>query len=115
MMIKRNRAILCLSVIILCLGLMPLQGHARLVVETKIVSGTITAVKNNAVELDGNGIFYYPAKKNMKMGLGPGKVVTLRYYVDNRDKPINKYIEYAPGADSLAPKAPPAEKRAKDM
>lgn len=99
-------------ILIICLGLVPLSVSARVVIYSKIISGTITTVKDNAVELDGNGIYYYPAKKRMEMDLKPGQVVTLKYYVDYGDHQKRKYIEYAPGQNTLAPTVPAPPDRA---
>ena len=97
--------------IILCLGLLPMTGQARVFVETQVVSGTITAVHDNVVELDGNEVFYYPANAGITMNLGPGSVVTLRYYVDRRSNGTRKYIAYAAGKNALKKQqAPSAEK-----
>ena len=93
---------------ILCLVLLPLPGQARLVIEAKIISGTITMVKDNAVALDGGSDLYYPASSNIEMKLKPGSVVTLRYYVDKGGaEPINKYFQYKAGENTL-PNPPPA-------
>lgn len=87
---------------LLCLFLLPLPGQARLVIESKIISGTITLVQDNAVALDGGSVLYYPASSQIKMKLKPGSVVTLRYYVDKGgDEPVNKYFQYKVGMNSL--------------
>lgn len=93
---------------VFCLVLVPLPGQARLVIEAKTISGTITLVKDNAVALDGGSDLYYPASSKIEMKLKPGSVVTLRYYVDmGGDKPINKYFQYKSGVDTLPNPPPP--------
>ena len=111
MHVRNSIIIRFVLVILLWIGLMPLAGQARVFLETEVVSGTITAVQDHAVELDGNGVFYYPANKEIKMNLKPGRVVTLRYYVDQSGQPVRKYVEYAAGKNKLAPKTPPTIKR----
>jgi hypothetical protein len=114
MMRYRRKIIRYLVMTLLCLSLVPLPGIAQIIIETETVSGTITRIKDNAVELDGTGTFYYPANKNMTVSLKAGEVVTLRYYVDHRDKPMRKYVEFAAGRGTLPPpKAPQAEKKLK--
>lgn len=102
----RNKTSRYFIMIMLCLVLVPLPGNADIVIETEIVSGTITKVRGGVVELDGNGTLYYPFNKMNKMTLKRGNTVTLRYFVDMRDpdKPTKKYTEYALGINSLAPK-----------
>ena len=93
---------------VFCLVLVPLPGQARLVIEAKTISGTITMVKDNAVALDGGSVLYYPASSQIEMKLKPGSVVTLRYYVDKGgDEPVNKYFQYKAGMNSLRNPPPP--------
>lgn len=112
-MMRFSKNIICYLVMtLLCLSMVPLQGIAQIIIETETVSGTITRIKDNAVELDGTGTFYFPANKNMIVTLKAGEVVTLRYYVDHRDKPKRKYVEFAAGWNTLpSPKAPRDEKK----
>ena len=97
-----------LIVTICCMGLLPLLAQAAIYIETKIVSGTISAVRDNAVELDGTGTFYYPASEKMTMTLKLGDNITLKYFIDNsRGEPRRVYVEFAPGMFSLNQSAPP--------
>lgn len=111
MKLYRNNTIRYIIIVMICAGIFAVKAGARVSIQTKIVSGTITAINNNTVELDNNGIVYYPAKKTITMKLDVGSVVTLRYYVDNSDNGTRKYLEYAAGKNTLAKKTPPPVKR----
>jgi hypothetical protein len=114
MKLFRNKIIHLALITMLCLAFTPLPGAATMFLQTEAVSGTITAIENNAVELDGSGPLYYPVKPTLTMDLKVGSVVTLLYYVDRQnEKPIKKYVEYAPGRNSLTPKTPPMKKKEK--
>lgn len=89
-------------------ALMPLQGHARVLLKTELVSGVISKVEDNVVSLVGDDNCYYPDSKRVEMDLEPGNMVTLRYYVDLQgDHPVRKYFQYAPGKNSLPKAVPP--------
>ena len=63
MLLSLKRIIRLSIMTVACLCILPLYTQARIFVDAEIVSGTITAVQDNAVELDGNGTFYYPANE----------------------------------------------------
>ncbi|KJS30657.1 MAG: hypothetical protein VR64_15760 [Desulfatitalea sp. BRH_c12] len=108
-MFSRNKVTFHSYILLICLCLIPLHGYAGIYIETELVSGTVTSVRDGAIELDGNGISYYPASQRIEVDLKIGSVVTLRYYVDNSGEPVNKIVEYALGRDSLAQWEPPVE------
>ena len=106
--IKKKGIIPWLVIAVCCMGWIPLVAQAGIYIDTKVISGTISAVKNYAVELDGTGTFYYPASEKMVVNLKPGDNITLRYFIDNsRGEPVRVYVEFAPGKYSLSESAPP--------
>lgn len=74
---------------------------AKLFLKTEIVSGkVVTITADNTIELD-DGYLYYPDRKTESVLIQPKAFITLKYYIDmNLDR---KYIEYAPGKNSLSP------------
>lgn len=73
-------------------------------VKTALVSGRIAQLySDRSVKLD-NGMVYKPSRKNLKIGLKKGDLVTLRYYVESSGNKI--FFEYVPGQGGLAPLPP---------
>jgi hypothetical protein len=73
---------ICFSIISYFL---PAMSSARLVVQTKVVSGNIThKYENHAVKLD-NGKIYKPSREGLSIDLPVGEPVTLRI-VEEADK-----------------------------
>lgn len=73
-------------------------------VKTALVSGRIAQLySDRSVKLD-NGMVYKPSRKNLKIGLKKGDLVTLRYYVESSGNKV--FFEYVPGQGGLAPLPP---------
>lgn len=66
-------------------------------IQTQVVSGTLTNVKDSQVSL--GSTTYYAAPSVGKISQSAGAVVSLRYYVDNEQK--NIFVEIKNGASSL--------------
>lgn len=90
---------ICLLFILsLCFGITS-QVNAKVFFETQIVSGTITDIRDNIIELDGY-TNYYPANENLTIDLQIGTEVTIRYFISIDE--VKKYLEYAPGLDTIS-------------
>ena len=106
MSFKKLMCVYHFILIALLLGIFPSALTARIFIATEIVSGQVISItQDNTIELD-DGFLYHPGKKNISLSIKPGEYISIKYYIDGNDE--KKYIEYAPGKNSL--KATPVPK-----
>ena len=87
--------------------LLPATSWARLVIETEVVSGSITRkYADHSVALD-NGKKYQPSRKGLSIDLPVGKTVTLRVV---KEAGKNIFFDFAPGLNSLKELPPMPQK-----
>lgn len=106
-MASKIKNIIVLGVILLSCSVFVVSSvNAKMGIPTQLVSGTITAVKDGVIELDGEEN-YHPVNMDKKVSLATGKTVTIRY-VTSPDG-TKKYVEIAPGLDTLSPEEMPSD------
>ena len=96
------------TICLILLALAPANSPARVYINTEIASGIVTDISNNVITLD-SGVQYYPAAKATVPEINVGTAITLRFYTDTEQK--NRYLEVAPGKNSLAKLPVPVEKK----
>lgn len=74
---------------------------ARIFLATEIVSGQVISImEEGIIEMD-DGFRYYPGTKKVPLSIKSGEYISIKYYFYGNDE--RKYIEYAPGKNSLKP------------
>jgi hypothetical protein len=97
-----------LAITIFLLAAAPYSSRAMVFIETHIATGAIAYLQDKVITLD-TGISYYPASPGIKVGVGVGSQVTLRFFTDPEGK--NRYTQVAAGKNSLPPVPPPMQTR----
>jgi hypothetical protein len=98
-----------LAISMLLLAAAPYSARAAVFMETQIATGTITHLQDKVMTLD-TGFTYYPARSDMKIKVGAGSTVTLRFYKDAEGK--NRYLQVVAGKNRL-PSVRPPERRSR--
>lgn len=109
MVSKINITIFLLVVVCLFFGT-TFQLNAKMYLKTQIATGKITDIRDGVIKLDWYRE-YCPAKKNMILDIKKGTEVTIRYFISMDD--IRKYVEIAPGLNTLSVPDVPVNKKEK--
>ncbi|MCF6245803.1 MAG: hypothetical protein L3J69_00435 [Desulfobacula sp.] len=87
--------------------ILPSGVTAKIFIETSLIAGQVISIsEKNIIQLD-NGSVYLPAHENIKLNIVPGQIVTIRYYILDQEE--KRYIEVAPGKNSLKITAMPED------
>ena len=93
----KKTTIYLLFIVCLFIGIAS-QLNAKVFLDTQIVSGTITNIQNNIIELD-RYTNYYPANEKLSINLKIGTEITIRYFTSIDE--VKTYLEYSPGLNTI--------------